>query len=751
MLTLLKRIQQDADSSPDLFHVLQTVVKAVRNAINANYCNIFLFDDEKDEYVLFATDGFDPAAVNHLRIPQGKGLISLIAERAEPLNLDDATAHPQFYAQSINSDQAYRGFLGAPLVHRKQTLGVIVTQKTVPVRFEAEEEAFLITLCAQLAGSIAQARASGHFSALLRSQICGKKVENITLKGIACVSGIATGQATVIYPQADLSAVPDQIIDDIEKELLIFDNALQTCRKEIDKFRRRLGQSLPAQELALFDAYLGMLDDHGLGNEIRKLIHLGFSAQMALRDVISNHEQHFAIMDDIYLRERSADIRSLGQRLLACLQEQECITRTYPTKTILVGEEISATDLAEVPNDRLVGLVSSKGSINSHIAILARALGIPAILGVEGLPLAELDKQELILDGNTGHIYVAASEQLRDSYVTQQEQEQRSKADLLYLRDLPADTLDGHHVNLRVNIGLMINRGSSLRINAEGVGLFRSEVAFFGRDRFPTEEEQRVIYRQILTAYSPRPVVMRTLDIGGDKALAYFGIKEDNPALGWRGIRVTLDHPEVFLVQIRAMLRASEGLNNLSIMLPMISMASEIDEAKKLISRAYEELIEAGSTLSFPTLGIMIEVPAAVYQARQLAEKVDFLSIGSNDLIQYLLAVDRNNGYVAHLYQSLHPAVLRALYHTVQECKKAGKWISICGEMASNPIAVPLLVAMGFDCLSMHSASLLQVKSLIRNIYMSEAKEILATALNMENAENISHLVITRMIQNGAK
>ncbi|NNM60151.1 MAG: phosphoenolpyruvate--protein phosphotransferase [Legionellales bacterium] len=751
MLTTLRRIQQDADNSPDIFHVLQSVVKAVRNEINANCCNIFLFDDEKQEYVLFATDGSNPAAVNQLRIPHGKGLISLIAERAEPLNIDDATTHPQFFAHAMDADEPYHGFLGAPLIHRKQTLGVIVTQKTAALPFDAEEEAFLITLCAQLAGTIAQARASGHFSALLRGQVSGKKVENITLKGIPCVSGVVTGQATVIYPQADLSAVPDQIITDIENELVIFEHALHTCRKEIDKFRQRLGQSLPPQELALFDAYLGMLDDNGLGNEIRNLIHLGISAQTALRDVISTHEQHFAIMDDVYLQERSADIRSLGQRLLACLQEQELTTRIYPANTILVGDEISATDLAEVPNDRLVGVVSGKGSINSHIAILARALGIPAVLGVEGLPLAELDKQEVIVDGNTGHIYIAASTQLRQAYLAQQAQEQQSKADLLYLRDLPAETLDGHRISLRVNIGLMINRGSSLRLNAEGVGLFRSEVAFFGRDRFPTEEEQRVIYRQILAAYSPRPVVMRTLDIGGDKTLAYFGIKEDNPALGWRGIRVTLDHPEVFLVQIRAMLRASEGLSNLQIMLPMISMASEIDEAKRLISRAYNELQEAGLTLSFPALGAMIEVPAAVYQARQLAEKVDFLSIGSNDLIQYLLAVDRNNAYVAHLYQSLHPAVLRALHHAVQECKKAGKWISICGEMASNPTAVPLLIAMGFDCLSMHSANLLQVKSLIRDIHMDEAKELLNIALNMDNAADISRFIMERTMQNDTK
>jgi phosphotransferase system enzyme I (PtsP) len=740
MLTTLRRILHEVDSAPDLFHLLQTVVKSVRTVINAGYCNIFLYDEEQQKYVLSATDGLDERAINYIRIPSGKGLVSIIAERAEPINIEDALSHPQFYSEVLQGEVLYHGFLGAPIIHRKQTLGVIAVQQREKSRFDAEDEAFLVTLCAQLAGTIAQAKTSGHFTALLRGQTT-KKVENITLKGIPCVNGIAIGQATVIYPQADLDAVPDQSIEDIDQELTIFEQALTTCRKEIYNLRQRLAQSLPAKELALFDAYLSMLEDNSLGNEIRVAIKTGISAQSALRDVITTHEQYFEVMDDAYLQERGADIRSLGQRLLACLQEQQRTARIYPANTILVGEEISAADLAEVPDGRLAGIISGRGSINSHVAILARALSVPAVLGVEGLPIAELDKQELIVDGNLGQVFVAASTELRQEYLTQQSQEQQLKANLLHLRDLPAETLDGHRISLRVNIGLTINRGSSLRLNAEGVGLFRSEVAFLGRDRFPTEEEQRVIYRQLLTAFAPRPVIMRTLDIGGDKALTYFGIEEDNPALGWRGIRVTLDHPEVFLVQIRAMLRASEGLNNLHIMFPMVSMCSEIDEAKILITRAFNELREEGLDIQFPAIGAMIEVPAAVYQTRQLAKRVDFLSVGSNDLIQYLLAVDRNNAYVAHMYQSLHPAVLHALNYIVQETKAAGKWISICGEMASDQLAVPLLAAMGFDCLSTHSANLLQVKSHIRNIRIDQAKEALAAVLTMDSAKEIADYI----------
>lgn len=244
-----------------------------------------------------------------------------------------------------------------------------------------------------------------------------------------------------------------------------------------------------------------------------------------------------------------------------------------------------------------------------------------------------------------------------------------------------------------------------------------------------------------IAAFAPRPVVIRTLDVGGDKALPYFQVDEENPALGWRGIRITLDHPEVFLVQLRAMLRASEGLNNLHILLPMVSTIAEVDEAIELIKQAYNEMRDEKRNVQFPTIGVMIEVPAAVYQAKQLAQRVDFLSVGSNDLIQYLLAVDRNNSHVAHLYHSLHPAVLRALHFTVNQAKAAGKPISICGEMASDPLAVPLLVAMGFDCLSTHSSSLLQVKSIIRNSSLQHSKELLAHALTLEEAKQVQELL----------
>jgi phosphotransferase system enzyme I (PtsP) len=318
------------------------------------------------------------------------------------------------------------------------------------------------------------------------------------------------------------------------------------------------------------------------------------------------------------------------------------------------------------------------------------------------------------------------------------DEDQALNRDLESLRDEPCITLDGHRIPLWVNTGLMADVTRSLEQGAEGVGLYRTEVPFLLRDRFPSEEEQRQIYRCQLEAFAPKPVTMRTLDIGGDKALPYFPIEEENPFLGWRGIRVTLDHPEIFLAQIRAMLKANEGLNNLRIMLPMVCNISELEEALDLIHRSHRELLQEGVEGELPAIGVMVEVPAAVYQARALARRVDFLSVGSNDLTQYLLAVDRNNARVADLYHSLHPAVLQALVAVAEASKAEEVPLGICGELAGDPGGAVLLLAMGYDVLSMNSTSLPKVKKALRNVRLDEAKSLLLEVMEMDHASDIN-------------
>ena len=410
--------------------------------------------------------------------------------------------------------------------------------------------------------------------------------------------------------------------------------------------------------------------------------------------------------------------------------------------------------LGELPAERLAGIVSMKGSANSHIAILARAMGVPTVMGAADVPWSHMQGREVIVDGFSGEVYLNPSRMLRAHYDVIRDEEAAFFQDLATLRDEPAVTLDGHRVALWVNIGLSTDAERSLQHGAEGVGLYRTEIPFMTSDRFPTEEEQRALYRASMEAFDPRPVTMRTLDVGGDKALPYFPIAEDNPFLGWRGIRVTLDHPEILVAQVRAMIKAAAGLrSDLRIMLPMITHLDEVEEALALVERCYQEIAAElhplGHAIRRPEVGVMIEVPAAVYQARRIAERVDFLAIGSNDLTQYMLAVDRNNPRVADLYQDLHPAVLGAIRFVVDEARAVGTRVGICGEIAGNPAAAILLTAMGFDVLSMNAPNLPRVKWALRGIALADAQTMLEDVLAMGSASEVARYMRDAMVDRG--
>ena len=431
------------------------------------------------------------------------------------------------------------------------------------------------------------------------------------------------------------------------------------------------------------------------------------------------------------------------------LQSGSPRARVFPENTILVGEDLTATHLAEVPGDRLVGVISAKGSTASHVAILSKALGLPAVMGVADLPVRHLEGKEVIIDGYRGQVYLSPSKVVRNQFERLATEEAELSKSLGELRDAPAVTTDGQKMPMYINAGLLADISPSLESGAEGVGLYRTEIPFMIRESFPGEDSQVKIYRQVLEAFSPRPVVIRSLDIGGDKMLPYFPIHEENPFLGWRGIRVTLDHPEIFITQLRAMLKASVGLSNLHVMLPMVTSVDEVDEAMILLHRAYEELLDEGEKVTFPKLGVMIEVPSAVYQADLLARRVDFLSIGTNDLTQYLLAVDRNNAAVADLYDSLHPAMVRAVLQVTAAAQEVGTPVGVCGELAGDPLGAILLVAMGVDSLSMSSGSLSRVKKTICGFSRVEANGLLEEALKQEDPESIRELLRTAMEEKG--
>jgi phosphotransferase system enzyme I (PtsP) len=744
MLELLHRIVKEVNSAEDLGTALKIIVGQVKQAINADVCSVYLTDFERREHVLHATDGLDQAAVSKVRLPLHRGLIGLVCERAEPINIADAPSHNRYLFTHETGEYRYHGFLGVPIIQNRKVLGVLVVRQIEKRSFDDDEVTFLFTLAAQLAGAITHARASGELSAF-----DGETSLARFLQGRAGAPGVALGTAMVVYPPADLEAVPDRPASDTLQEEEVFRTAVAAVVQDLMALEDRVEDSLPAEDRALFDAWLMMLGSESMIGKTVQRIHNGNWAAGALRQTIEEHAKVFDAMEDVYLRERASDVRDLGRRILMHLQQDRIGPVDYPARTILVGEEISAMQLAEVPKGRLAGVVSAKGASFSHVAILAHAMDVPAVMGVSDLPVGRADGRDLIIDGYRGRVYFSPAPSVRIEYQRLAEEDLELGEELRAVKDLPSETTDGVHIPLFLNTGLISEVSSPGQDEAAGVGLYRTEVPFMVRDSFPGEAVQRANYRKVLETFAPRPVTIRTLDIGGDKPLPYFPISESNPFLGWRGIRISLDHPEIFLTQVRAMLRAAQDLDNLQVLLPMISHVSELDDAMLLIQRAHDELIEEGYRVRMPRIGVMIEVPAAVYQTEALARRVDFLSIGTNDLTQYLMAVDRNNTHVADIYDDLHPAVLRALIQVVEGAKRFQREVSVCGEMAGNPAAAVLLLGMGVDSLSMNGGSLPRVKWVIRSVSRARAREMLQASLRCEKASEVRQLLKDALEQIG--
>jgi phosphotransferase system enzyme I (PtsP) len=733
MLDTLRRIVQEVNSAPDLQSALDIIVARVKISVGVDVASVYLLDAVNHDFVLRATDGLRKDAIGKVRLGYHEGLVGMVCEREEPVNIEDAPSHPRYRFISETGENPYHGFLGVPIIQHGKVLGVLVVRQRVVRKFGDDEEAFLVTLAAQLAGAISHAIASGEItSALAHSAAIAA-----SLRGLPGAPGVAIGRALVVYPPANLSLIPDRTTSDPDGEVVLFESAVAAVKDDLRDYANRMSAVLPSEELALFDALLLMLDGDSLVGETVQRIRAGNWAPGALRETITQHVRVFESMEDSYLRERASDIHDLGRRILTHMQSIPVASVEFSENTVLVGEDISASQLAEIPHQHLAGIVCASGSSSSHVAILAQALGIPAVMGIKDMPVGRLDGQTIIADGYRGDVYVNPTALVREEFELLQSQETELTELLREVAGQPSITPDGVEVPLYLNIGLVSGNGAEVHSEGDGVGLYRTEVPFLMQVRFPSEEEQLRIYRSALEAFAPRPVNLRTLDVGGDKMLPYFPVYEDNPFLGWRGIRISIDHPEIFLVQIRAMLRASLGLNNLNIMLPMISSVSELDIALALISQAHGELLEDGMPVVRPAIGIMIEVPSAVYQIEAMAKRVDFFSIGTNDLTQYLLAVDRNNSRVAGLYQCLHPAVLRAIQQVVVQAHRFGKPVSVCGEMAGDPAAALALLGLRVNSLSMSVSNLPRVKWVIRSFAQSEAIDLLEQALELEEPRAI--------------
>ena len=743
MLDILRRLVQAVTDAATLDEALTIIVTRIKGTMQTGVCSVYLLDESTDRWLLMATDGLNPSSVRVASLAKTEGLVGTVGSRGELVNLDDAPNHPAFRFLRETGEEIFQSFLGVPIVHQREILGVLVVQQTTQRKFSDDEEALLVTVAAQISALIAHAKVSGR---LQLSHTDGEKPFDVHFQGVAGVSGVTTGTAFVRQPPAILRRVKDTKTDDPKRELDEFQSALSDVKAELRQISDTLSEHLERKETALFDTYLRMLEDHTLSGEVCQRIRSGETAPTALKYVVLDLVARFNAMDDAYLRERATDLLDLGRRILAKLLREQSESFEYPDDLILVAEDVTPVMLGEVATRSLRAIVSVKGSANSHVAILARSLGIPAVMGAVDLPLGDISGAHLIVDGWRGEVIVEPSEHVLSEYQRAIQDAAILEMDLEQVESGTAVTSDGQHVYLMLNAGPFGELSKRERSWIDGVGLYRTEFIFLSRSRFPTEDEQEGEYRAELQSYSPMPVVMRTLDIGGDKSLPYFSIDEENPFLGWRGIRVTLDHPEIFLTQIRAMLKADSGLGNLRILLPMITTLEELRASKILIQRVVLELASEGYEVLAPQVGVMIEVPSAVYIAPELAKEADFLSVGSNDLTQYLLAVDRTNSRVADMFDGFHPAILRALEITSKAGTNAKIPVALCGEMAGDPLAAVLLVGLGFKELSMSSAALAQVKRALGAFSSKECQSLAQQALAMESGVEVLHIVAQAFI-----
>ncbi|RWR01736.1 phosphoenolpyruvate-protein phosphotransferase [[Pantoea] beijingensis] len=739
MLTQLREIVEKVAGAPRLNEALEILVNEICFAMDTEVCSVYLADHDRRCYYLMATRGLKKPRDRTVALAFDEGIVGLVGRLAEPINLADAQKHPSFkYIPSVKEER-FRSFLGVPIITRRQLLGVLVVQQREHRQFDESEESFLVTLATQMATILSQSQLHQLFGQFRQTRI----------RALAAAPGVAVapGWVDVTQPSLDHVFAASTLNTQRERERLTL--AMGEAANEFRRFSKRFTASVQKESAAIFDLYSHLLSDARLKKDLFAEIDAGSVAEWAVKKIIEKFAAQFANLQDTYLRERAGDLRVLGQRLLFHLDDSLQGPNTWPERFVLVADELTATTLAELPQDRLAGVVVRDGASNSHAAILVRAMGIPTVMGADIQPEL-LNKRLLVVDGYRGELLIDPEPVLVQEYqrlIVEENELSKLAEDLV---EQPGALKSGERVQVMLNAGLSAEHEKALGSWVDGVGLYRTEIPFMLQSGFPSEEEQVAQYQGMLQLFLDKPVTLRTLDIGADKQLPYMPISEENPCLGWRGIRLTLDQPEIFLVQVRAMLRANVATGNLSILLPMITSIDEIDDAKRLIERAGREVEEMlGYETPKPRIGIMIEVPSMLFMIPHLASRVDFVSVGTNDLTQYLLAVDRNNTRVASLYDSLHPAMLQALKGIAIESQRAGIELCLCGEMAGDPMCAALLVGMGYYHLSMNGRNVARIKYLLSHIELSEVEQLAELGLRSHTAAEVRHQVAAFMERRG--
>lgn len=688
---------------------LDKIVKMIAVNMVAEVCSVYLLRSSGD-LELFATEGLNLDAVHQVRMKVGEGLVGHIAANSRPLNLSNAPAHPEFVYRPETGEEIYLSFLGVPILRGGLMTGVLVVQNQALKNYSDEEVETLETVAMVLAEMNASADLLGDDESIgedLRSDA------PLHLTGTAFADGLAVGHAVLHQPRVE---VTNLFADDIEAELERLEVALDDLKTSVDDLLSAADQHLTGDPRDVLEAYRMFAHDRGWRNRMREAVIGGMSAEGAVERLQIETRARMSNTTDPYLRERMHDLDDLANRLLRHLMGVDAIP-ALTRDSVLVARNLGPAELLEYDRDKLIGIVLEEGGATAHVSIVAKALEIPLVGQVPGAVDRIEPDDHLIVDGENGELHVRPRTDVLEAYVHRSELRQARQARYAAERDLEAVTLDGVKIDLNINAGLVVDLPHLDETNAAGIGLFRTELQFMIGARMPRLGEQTEFYRAVLEAAGDKPVVFRTVDLGSDKVLPYLPTEwEENPALGFRAIRLALARPGLLRYQIRAMLAAGAG-KKLNVMFPMIAEVAEFVEARALVDKEIARLERKGRSLPEEIkIGTMLEVPALAWQLGPLFEVTDFISIGSNDLLQFLFAADRANPQLVNRYDRLSPPVLAFLSEIVTRADKACIPLSLCGEMAGDPLEAMALIGLGFRRISMPPAAIGPVKAMLRSL-----------------------------------
>jgi phosphotransferase system, enzyme I, PtsP len=717
---LLRRLREVMAEPVSAQERLDKIVVLIAANMVAEVCSVYVLRVDST-LELYATEGLNPNAVHRTVLRSDEGLVGLVSSQATAINLSNAQAHPAFSFRPETGEEIYHSFLGVPILRAGNTLGVLVVQNRAKRTYSEEEVEALQTTAMVLAEMIA----SGELSALAPPGAEPAARRALHLKGMALSEGIALGHVVLHEPRV---VVTNYIADDVSKELKHLDSAIETLRTDLDQLLEHGDVVDGGEHRDVLEAYRMFAYDTGWVHKLQEAVMTGLTAEAAVERVQSDTRARMLRQTDPYLRERLHDLDDLANRLMRQLtgRDHAPSRENLPENAILVARSMGPAALLDYDRKRLRGLVLEEGGPQSHVAIVARALGIAAVGEIDNATGICDPGDAIIVDGSAGDVHLRPLPDLEAAYAERVRLRARRQQQYQALRDQPCITKDGEEITLMINAGLSVDLPHIADTGAAGIGLFRTELQFMVAPNFPRASEQYTLYRAVLDAADDKPVTFRTLDIGGDKVLPYMrNIEEENPALGWRAIRLGLDRPALLRTQLRALLRAAGG-RSLKIMFPMIATVAEFNQAKELVDRELTHLRRHGHKLPDAVeVGSMVEVPSLLYQLDELLEHADFLSVGSNDLVQFLYAVDRGNPRVSTRFDPLSAPVMRALKDIAGKAREYGKPATVCGELASQPIGALALTALGYRSLSLTPSAVGPVKAMLLDLDVAKAAEFL--------------------------